>query len=324
MQEYALRKHRGKYAIVHYDGAQRIRRSLGTDDPGLARTRLGEYIHQIEAGKRLETATVGQIVDAYLKQSEAIGLSIMHYNWKAARSTFEHLRPAHITKDVCKRYAAERGATVKPGTIRKELGVVRNALSWARRESWIAAAPHIEMPPAPPPRNRRLTREEAARLLEHCADAHIKLFVKIAINTAARAGAILGLTWRQVDLDRGMIDFEGAGRQKKRAEVKINSALLPALQQARKGATTPWVIEWGGKPLKSVRKGFATAAAAAGLSDVTPHVLRHTAATWLAEAGIKMDEIAQFLGHTDSRITFKIYARYTPEYQAKAAEALAG
>lgn len=59
-----------------------------------------------------------------------------------------------------------------------------------------------------------------------------------------------------------------------------------------------------------------------GLSDVSPHVLRHTAAVYMAEAGISMDEIAQYLGHSDSRITASTYARYSPEHLRKAASAL--
>ncbi|WP_253284257.1 MULTISPECIES: tyrosine-type recombinase/integrase [unclassified Ruegeria] len=58
------------------------------------------------------------------------------------------------------------------------------------------------------------------------------------------------------------------------------------------------------------------------MSDVSPHVLRHTAAVHMAEAGIAMEEIAQFLGHSDSRITASVYARYSPEHLRKAASAL--
>ena len=82
------------------------------------------------------------------------------------------------------------------------------------------------------------------------------------------------------------------------------------------------MIEWNAKRCASIRKGFDVTAAKAGLPDVTPHVLRHTAAVWMAEAGVPMDEIAQYLGHTTSSITFKIYARFSPGYLAKAGEAL--
>ena len=74
--------------------------------------------------------------------------------------------------------------------------------------------------------------------------------------------------------------------------------------------------------MKSIKKGFKAATVEAGLSDVSPHVLRHTAAVHMAEAGISMDEIAQYLGHSDSRITAFTYARYSPEHLRRPASAL--
>lgn len=56
---------------------------------------------------------------------------------------------------------------------------------------------------------------------------------------------------------------------------------------------------------------------------VSPHVFRHSAAVWLAEAGNSMDVIAQVLGHSDSRITTAVYARFSPTYLRKAINALA-
>lgn len=82
------------------------------------------------------------------------------------------------------------------------------------------------------------------------------------------------------------------------------------------------MVEWAGGPVQSVKKGFRAATVAAGLEGVSPHVLRHTAAVHMAEAGISMDEIAQYLGHSDTRITASTYARYSPEHLRKAAKAL--
>jgi integrase len=78
------------------------------------------------------------------------------------------------------------------------------------------------------------------------------------------------------------------------------------------------VIEWAGKPVASVKKSFAAAVARAGLDDVTPH----TAATWMAEAGTPIIEIAKLLGHTDPRVTYNTYARLAPDYLQGAAKAL--
>ncbi|WP_407696212.1 tyrosine-type recombinase/integrase [Sphingobium sufflavum] len=52
------------------------------------------------------------------------------------------------------------------------------------------------------------------------------------------------------------------------------------------------------------------------------HLLRHTAAIWMAEARTPMSEIASFLGHRDTTITARVYARYSPDYLAGAAQAL--
>jgi integrase len=51
-------------------------------------------------------------------------------------------------------------------------------------------------------------------------------------------------------------------------------------------------------------------------------MLRHTAAVWMAEGGTPMSEIAQYLGHSTTLVTEKVYARYSPEYLKKAAAQL--
>jgi integrase len=59
-------------------------------------------------------------------------------------------------------------------------------------------------------------------------------------------------------------------------------------------------VEWNGRPVHSVDKAFANAVRTARRlsDDVTPHVLRHTAATWLMQAGTDVWEAAGYLGMT--------------------------
>jgi integrase len=58
-----------------------------------------------------------------------------------------------------------------------------------------------------------------------------------------------------------------------------------------------WWAEFNGKPVGSVKKGFKTAVGLARLpGKVTPHTLRHTAATWLMRRGVPIREAAGFLG----------------------------
>ena len=58
------------------------------------------------------------------------------------------------------------------------------------------------------------------------------------------------------------------------------------------------------------------------LTVVTPLVLRLAAAVWMAECRIPMNEISQYLGHTNTKITESVYARYSPDFLRHAAAAL--
>ncbi|MEJ5019339.1 tyrosine-type recombinase/integrase [Ochrobactrum vermis] len=94
------------------------------------------------------------------------------------------------------------------------------------------------------------------------------------------------------------------------------------MQEAHAARQSPYVVEYGGERVLDIKKGFAGAVRRAGLTDVVPHDLRHSAAVWMAEAGVSMDEITQYLGHSSPAITFKVYARFSPDYLRKAVSAL--
>ena len=67
--------------------------------------------------------------------------------------------------------------------------------------------------------------------------------------------------------------------------VPISDTLLQALIEAAENRRTDWVVEWAGKKAGNIKKAFERACQRAGLEGVTPHVLRHTAATRMAMAG---------------------------------------
>jgi len=75
------------------------------------------------------------------------------------------------------------------------------------------------------------------------------------------------------------------------------------------------------QPVKSVKKAIRGAAARSGVS-CSPHVFRHTAGVWMAQSDVPMQKIAQFLGHTSTRVTERTYARYSPSFMRDAAAAL--
>lgn len=318
---YRVAKHkRGFVCVIYEPSGNRRRIALKAADKFAATAEAAELVGHIKQRKPRQRLTVGQIVEAYFDQSEAIHTETDRHHWKGLRGTFGECLAADVSESQIRSYTASSVARV--GTIRRRLTILRAALNWAERKGLIDKAPHIWLPQAPPPKDRRLTREEADALRSGAVMPHVRLFIELGLCTGARAGAILSLKWEMVS--GRTISFITSGRQKSRAiAVPVNDTLHRALEEAREAAMTDYVIEWAGQPVKSIKRGFREAVKRAGLgADVTPHVLRHTAASWMAEAGVPMSEIAAVLGHRDSRTTERVYAKFSPEYLQKAVRAL--
>ena len=95
-----------------------------------------------------------------------------------------------------------------------------------------------------------------------------------------------------------------------------------ALQVAFGGKQTAYVVEHGGKRLKSIREGFAAAVERAGLvGKVTPHTVRHTVATWLEARAVDDRRRAQLLGHANPTTT-NLYTHSSHELLTEAVSLL--
>lgn len=314
---------RGKfYAYERIDGKPQ-RTSLGTTDRQIAERRLID----LEAGRRRKAITVAQMYEDYLieRGSRLASQETLHFAWKRLLPVFGHLRPDQITRALTRAYATkEMRRGVGAGSIRRDLGV----LSAVVRFNDKATPAVIELPAAPHPKTLYLTREEY-RMLRDAArrTPHVYLFIVLAYSTAGRARAILGLRWTQIDFERRMVslmpDDDGSHRMKGRAMVPMTDNCYVALSEARPAAISEYVIEYAGERVLSVKRAFKAAVARAGLSpEISPHVLRHSAAVHMAESGVSMAEIGQFLGHTSERVTYRVYARFSPTYLRRAANAL--
>jgi hypothetical protein len=126
--------------------------------------------------------TVSAILDGYLADRESVvrAYDTLEVACKALRRHLGDLQSHHLTTERIRFYRARRraeGHQVGPadarrkkitsdGTLIRELVTLRAALKWAKQAKWISGdLPHIEVPSQPPPRDRRLTRDEADRLL---------------------------------------------------------------------------------------------------------------------------------------------------------------
>lgn len=341
-----LAKRKGWY-IVWYEGGRERVRSAGTADRRQAEEALGELIRQRRRSERpdrpreAEDLLIADVLDLYGEDHapHAADPARIGYAIDALLPFWGTKRVAEVTKQSCRAYAAGRkradGRAIAPATVRRELTTLRAALNFAVQERRLDVAPFVLLPDKPEGKDRWLTRGEAARLLDAARTAradvrlYLPLFIILALYTGARKDAILSLRWTQVDLAAGRINFaDPADRRtsKRKAHIPIPARLLTFLRLARRrGTDLGYVVHDKGARIKdigdSVHGSFGGACERAGLAGITPHTLRHTCGTWLAQRGVDLHKIGGWLGHSDSRTTL-LYAHHHPGYQDEARRAL--
>lgn len=325
--KFAAVLYRGSYYARWMANGEIQRRSLRTKNHREAEAALIEFAAAYEIASRPDKITIEFVWNGY---RESLGTkpsaTTMGFEWKAVGAYFGEMGAESITEANCLIYQKRRAdAGRSDGTARTELMHLRCALLWAEKKGIIGKAPAIFFPASPEPRDLRLTKTQSVKFIRACEMPHVRLFAILALTTGARMGAILDLTWDRVDFEHSQIHFENPDRartSKRRALVPMNKTARAALIEAREGATIGRVIEWAGQPVASVKKGIAAAGRRCGMPWVTPHVFRHSAASIMAADGVSMERIAQVLAHADSRLTERVYARFSPEHLRDAAAAL--
>lgn len=178
---------------------------------------------------------------------------------------------------------------------------------------------------------------------------HLRRFALIGLYTGNRHKVTLRLLWEEsathpwADIETGIIYRRGKrvreAANKKTPVVKIPPRLLVHMRRWRaadrvleakrretaKDYRLVSVMHYGGEPIGGmIRTGFTSCVRDAGLpEEVTPHWMRHTAATWLMEAGVDVWTASGYLGMTPDTLT-KHYGHRRPDYQAGAAKASGG
>tara|TARA_R100000789_G_scaffold94707_1_gene94724 strand:- start:531 stop:1448 length:918 start_codon:yes stop_codon:yes gene_type:complete len=235
---------------------------------------------------------------------------------------FGLLRPDQISSHILNEFRALY--PTKQGVLREQLLELRHALSFAKKNGWIEVVPLISVPGKRPPRDRFITRDEANELLEAAKVPHVRLFILIAMISAARKSAILGLTWDRVNFEAGTIDFNDPTLEetrKRRSIVPIGSEVVEILRQEKVFSMSGYVIEFNGKPVKDIKTGFQAACKSAGLKKVSPHTLKHSVISWLAQEGFTVDQIADLTATSVPTIR-RVYRKVAPQHLRPMAENL--
>ncbi len=235
-----LRQREGReprWVIV--DGRTEIDTGCGPGDHQRAQEKLGAHI---EATREIDTSSrnpaqvsVADVIALYLKTKPAPPAC---YHGTPLLGFFGLKTLRDINGQLCRAYAAERGQAVVHATVRRELGTLQAAINHWHVESPLDAVPKVWKPQDSAPRDRVLTRNEAARLLAAARRLrlpYVARFILLGLYTGTRHATILALRWYPspdagwLDADAGIIYRAGtAERQtrKRRTAARMPDRLL--------------------------------------------------------------------------------------------------
>ncbi|MBW3096858.1 tyrosine-type recombinase/integrase [Pseudohoeflea coraliihabitans] len=327
----------GREQLYIKDGGKRIATGCAPGDPQ-AEIILAEYIarkYEAPRGGRAHQVTIADVllvytserVDSLSRPGEARAMIIRLNEFMGDKPVSE------IKGRLCRAYAKHR---ISASGARRDLETLRAALRYYHREYGLDVLPVVTLPDKSLPRERWLTRKEVAALIraarrqDKCE--HMVRLILIGLYTGTRLTAMLNLQWMAnteggwIDLDAGILYRKATGERvahnKRKTPVRIPPRLMRFLKSWKasdKGLRH--VIHFRGAPIAKPHKAFRTVRRSAGLGeDVTPHILRHTRGTWLAQKGVPAGEAAASLGLTVAEYE-RTYLHNDPAYQEGAANA---
>jgi integrase len=226
-----------------------------------------------------------------------------------------------ITRRTVADYILKRSETVSAGTVAKEFATLNHALRLAVEWELLTVNPAqgAKLPRQSEGRTRYLSPTEFKAALEAAPD-WMRGPMALAAFTGMRRGEILGLCWKDVDLDGQRVYLPETKNGTLRV-LTLNQLAMQVLQHYPAGQPDERVFPNVDAARLSVytRRVFASV----GIQDASFHSLRHTAASWLVMEGVDLYTVGKILGHKTPRMTQR-YAHLSPGYMAAAVNKLDG
>jgi integrase len=244
-----------------------------------------------------------------------------------------HLKPAFpgslraINSSQVEKYIAgriEHGTA--PATVNREITVLKHMLKRAVLWEYLSANPIdcLKALKEPSGRTRFLSPEEIDQLLLACefedarsplAQAYIRPFVIIALNTGMRRNEILSLVRKSVDWLNRIATLETTKNGEKR-HVFLNDVAIDALKSLPARLDTDRLFPFGPNQISMALRRVINRS---GIVDFRLHDLRHTFASYQAMSGVQGRGLQALLGHKDNRMTMR-YSHLSDAYLRAAVE----
>ena len=303
---------------------KQLRKSAGTADKAEATALEQKYRAESYAARKKSggvSAAFDAVLIEYLTREGRLvprNLSMARHLMAAfkGRSLLD-IKPHDVQAYIEDRQDDEAAAA----TINRELVILSAAINeYNRRFGASVPNPAAGMKMREPEgRVRWITREDADRLIA-CAAPHVADFITLGLFTGMRRREMIELTWDRVDFARALILLEAQHtKTKRRRTIPIHNKVEVALRNCQaRWPESPLVFDG----INDFKTGFAGACRRAGITDFTPHDMRHTFASWLVQQGVELYAVQQLLGHSSIKLTER-YAHLAPQNLANAMKKLA-
>lgn len=184
---------------------------------------------------------------------------------------------------------------------------------------------------------RALTKEERQIIIQNKNTDYWGFWAYFVMVTGCRRGEAFALTYKDIDYNEKTVSIHGtvehygnAGVIKDHTKTEAGMRTVPLTDdiidmlavRKKKGTNLifPDPISDGIITNNRIARGWNKFREDVGLHDVTPHMLRHTYATMLYDAGCDLKSAQYLLGHADMQTTLKIYTHLSEERKAKATD----
>lgn len=300
-----------------------------------ASIRRGDALPSSENRKRVFRDLVEQYLDTVKRRKpEAHPKQRQIMNWW--KQHLGHYYLANITPAVI---AEKRNALLaenighnspryrSPATANRYLAALSKAFADAVKEwHWTVENPvlRVSKEPEPSGRVRFLSDDERNSLLATCKKSRLpelEVIVLLALTTGMRRGEIMGLRWRDLDLDRKLAVLHETKNNERRSAPLVPKVLELLIGRARSAHKQGDLVfkQPGTDKVIQLDFWFKEAVKAANIEGFRFHDLRHTAASYLAMSGSTPGEIAAVLGHKTLQMV-KRYAHLSNEHTSAVVE----
>ena len=239
------------------------------------------------------------------------------------------LRLDEITQQAVAKWLAEkRQGGLAPATVEK-IRIMFNrsfelALKWGTPGVRTNPVRGIPRPKFNNARERFLTAKEAAGLLKAAdasANPQLSNILRLLLYTGARKNELLKAQWQHVDIDR-RVWFIPTSKTGKARHVPLSQAAMEVIAKLPRRENCVWLLPnpKTGKPYGDIKRIWATVRKEAGLPDLHIHDLRHSAASFMINAGVDLFAVGRILGHADHQSTMR-YSHLANDTLMKAVEA---